>query len=110
MSGKQSNPRDPVPCKFCGADIVWAYNERTGKPMPFGFAQDPTLRSGWFLAYRQRENRLVCRYIREREKTKDQLLREPHFAICSNYNPETKGAADRTKAALGPVHDAVYGR
>lgn len=101
-----SDPRTPSPCRYCGADILWAANERSGKPMPFDAVPDSTLSRGWQLFIRSGKG--MARYIRERN---DELLRRPHFETCTNYKPGTVRApeTDRTERTRESLERAQPG-
>ena len=84
---RTNDPREPVACRYCDALIVWAKNEKTGLPMPFDSEPDFNLEKGWELRYRESDHELYARY----RDTTGPRLRQPHFATCTNYDPQRKG-------------------
>lgn len=87
MSRRDKDPREPTPCRYCKAGIIWARNERTNKPMPFDEQPDRELAKGWELFVRNDE--ALARYVREGRP--GQRLRKPHFETCTNYDPSSRG-------------------
>ena len=82
MSRRDADPREPVPCRSCGALMIWAKNAKSGKPMPFDAEPDPELTAGWVLVYRQSSSEVIATY--QADPAPGARLRVPHFTTCPN--------------------------
>lgn len=83
-------------CRYCGASIVWALNENSGKRMPFDESPYRELGAkGWSLA--RRRDAVVARYVRDAPA--DLNLRRPHFETCTQYQRGRHGVTSRSDVA-----------
>lgn len=122
VSRTDTDPREPVPCRYCEDLILWAKNSRSGKMMPFDVEPDPALKKGWALLWRPTINQLIATYTAKHDPRL--RFRHPHFETCPNYKPKAHSDSaepqqqslierDRlaeTRAALPPGYMEHFGR